>query len=163
MKKLLSGLCASALALSFAAATVAPVNAAPIFVPQTAQPSQDVQTVQFNPSWRGDRWDDDDWWDRRDRRSMRRIQRRGDIAYFNGYRGYKYHRPGFRRHGDFWFPAAAFLAGALITGAIVNNNRVASGSAHVDWCYDHYRSYREYDNTWKPRGKPRRECNSPFD
>ena len=156
MKKILSGLCASTLALSFAAATIAPVNAAPIFVPQTAQPSQDVQNVQYNPSWRGDRWDDDDRWDRRDRRDLRRMHRRGDYAYYNGYRGYRDHRPGYRRYDDFWFPAGAFIAGALITGAIVNNNRGYGGNAHVDWCYDHYRSYRASDNTFQPNDAPRR-------
>ena len=103
MKKILSGLCASTLALSFAAATIAPVNAAPIFVPQTAQPFQDIQNVQFNPSWRGDRWDNNDRWDRRDRRALRKMKRRGDNAYYNGYRGYRDRRPGYKRHGDFWF------------------------------------------------------------
>ena len=117
MKKLLSGLCASTLALSFAAASVAPVNAAPIFVPQTIDQTSDVQNVQYRMRGdrgdRWDRWDDDDWDDRR-----RRIIRRGDNYYMNGHRGFRYYRPGYRRYGDYWFPAAAFLAGALITGAI---------------------------------------------
>jgi hypothetical protein len=33
---------------------------------------------------------------------------------------------------------------------------------HIDWCYDQYRSYREWDNSWKPLRGPRRECVSPF-
>ena len=156
MKKLLSGLCASALALSFGVASVAPLNAAPIYVPQTVAPASDVQNVQYR--MRGDRWDRD----RDDRR--RRIIRRGDRYYLNGHRGYRDYRPGYRRHDDFWFPAAAFLAGALITGAInADRPRVRSGSsAHVEWCYDRYRSYRAYDNTFQPYNGPRRQCYSPY-
>ena len=158
MKKLLSGLCASALALSFGVASVAPVNAAPIYVPQTVAPASDVQHVQYRMRGdRGDRWDRD----RDDRR--RRIVRRGDRFYLNGHRGYRYHRPGYRRHGEFWFPAAAFLAGALITGAInADRPRVRTGSAHVAWCYDRWRSYREYDNSYQPFNGPRRQCRSPY-
>jgi len=161
MRKLLSGLCASTLALSFAAASVAPVNAAPLFVPQTIDQASDVLNVQYRMrgDW-DDRWDND----RDDRR--RRIIRRGDSYYYNGHRGYRYYRPGYRRYGDFWFPGAAFLAGALITGAIADRPRVVyrsgNGSAHVQWCYDRYRSYRDWDNTFQPYNGPRRQCYSPY-
>ncbi|RUW86677.1 BA14K family protein, partial [Mesorhizobium sp. M8A.F.Ca.ET.059.01.1.1] len=81
----------------------------------------------------------------------------------NGHRGYREYHPGYRRHGDYWFPLAAFATGALITGAIVNeNNRVYEGNAHVQWCYNHYRSYRASDNTFQPNNGPRRECRSPY-
>ncbi len=160
MRKLLSGICASALALSFGAASVAPVNAAPMFVPQTVAPISDVENVHSR-RWRerGERWNRD----RDDRR--RRIVRRGDNYYLNGHRGYRYHRPGYRRHGDYWFPAAAFLAGALISGAIANQPRTVirgPNNAHVQWCYDRYRSYRASDNTFQPYNGPRRQCNSPY-
>ena len=36
------------------------------------------------------------------------------------------------------------------------------GSAHVRWCYDRYRSYREWDNTFQPYNGPRRQCISPY-
>ena len=36
------------------------------------------------------------------------------------------------------------------------------GSAHVEWCYARYRSYREYDNTFQPYHAPRRQCISPY-
>jgi len=158
MKKLLSGLCASALALSFGVASVAPVNAAPIYVPQTVAPASDVQHVQYRMRGdRGDRWDGD----RYDRRH--RLNRRGNGYYLNGHRGYRYHRPGYRRYGEYWFPAAAFLAGALITGAITAPRaRVGVGDAHVQWCYNRYRSYRDYDNTFQPYNGPRRQCYSPY-
>jgi hypothetical protein len=35
-------------------------------------------------------------------------------------------------------------------------------NAHVAWCYDRYRSYRAYDNTYQPLRGPRRECRSPY-
>ena len=57
----------------------------------------------------------------------------------------------------------------MATDPLANNNRYynngyGGGSGHVQWCYDRYRSYRAYDNTYNPgRNRPRRECNSPFD
>ena len=72
--------------------------------------------------------------------------------------------PGYHQHGDYWFPLAAFATGALITGAIVNNNqnRVYREDSHVQWCYDRYRSYRASDNTFQPNYGPRQQCNSPY-
>lgn len=40
--------------------------------------------------------------------------------------------------------------------------RYRSNSAHVAWCYDRYRSYRAYDNTFQPYNGPRRQCRSPY-
>ena len=34
--------------------------------------------------------------------------------------------------------------------------------AHLNWCYDRYRSYREWDNTFQPYHGPRRACYSPY-
>lgn len=36
------------------------------------------------------------------------------------------------------------------------------GNAHVTWCYERYRSYRAYDNTFQPYNGPRRQCRSPY-
>lgn len=35
-------------------------------------------------------------------------------------------------------------------------------SAHVRWCYNRYRSYRAWDNTFQPYHGPRRLCWSPY-
>jgi len=35
-------------------------------------------------------------------------------------------------------------------------------SEHVAWCYDRWRSYREYDNSYQPFNGPRRHCRSPY-
>jgi hypothetical protein len=34
--------------------------------------------------------------------------------------------------------------------------------AHVAYCYDRWRSYREWDNTYQPFNGPRRKCRSPY-
>jgi len=158
MNKLVSSLLATTLAASFAVATMAPAAA----VPLPAQPIQaapagttsDVMKVDYadqvwrrhgNRHWRGDR---------------------GRTHYWRGHRGYDRWRPGYRRHGDFWFPLAAFATGAIISGAIANDRpppRVYRGdSAHVRWCYDRYRSYRASDNTFQPYHGPRQQCVSPY-
>ena len=98
-----------------------------------------------------------------------REYRRG---YYRGYRGYRHHRPGYRYHDGFWFPLAAFGAGALIGGAIASQPRyVAPAPAyrapginprHYDWCRARYRSYDAYSNTFQPYSGPRRTCYSPY-
>jgi hypothetical protein len=178
MKKLMSGLLATTLAASFAFATIVPVDAAPVFVPRTEAAQSDVQPVQYEP-WRKmgrhynrvDRRVDrrinrvDRRVDRRigrfDRQADARFYRRGGIGYYNGHRGYREYRRGYREYNGFWFPAAAFLAGALITGAV--NDAPRAGGSHVSWCYDRYRSYRASDNTYQPLNGPRRQCYSPYD
>ncbi|PBC19498.1 MULTISPECIES: BA14K family protein [unclassified Mesorhizobium] len=148
MNKIVSGILATTLSASFAA-TALPANATQMLVPQAA--SSAVQTVDYKP-WMNRHFD-----------GNRNFARNGD-AYWNGHRGYREYHRGYRRHGDYWFPLAAFATGALITGAIVNseNNRVSEGNAHVQWCYDRYRSYRASDNTFQPNYGPRQECRSPY-
>ena len=36
------------------------------------------------------------------------------------------------------------------------------GNSHEAWCYNRYRSYRAYDNTFQPYYGPRRQCWSPY-
>jgi hypothetical protein len=159
MKKLYSGLCAGGLAATFALTGV-PSLAAPAFVPPTASVQSDVVQIQDGMKWRkhksqhngfrrGNNWNGDNF------------RRSGNSAYYNGHQGYPYQRRGYRQHNGFWFPAAAFIAGAVTGGAIINNNN-GGGSSHVEWCYDRYRSYRAYDNTFQPNYGRRRQCNSPF-
>ncbi|MEI9427659.1 BA14K family protein [Mesorhizobium sp. Cs1299R1N3] len=153
MNRIATGLLAATLSATFVAAEVVPVNAQPAYVPLSQAATPDVQTVQYR-EWRRNRSFD------RNFSRNRSFSRNGDM-YWNGHRGYREYRRGYRRHGDYWFPLAAFATGALITGAIANN-RVYEGNAHVQWCYDHYRSYRASDNTFQPNNGPRRECRSPY-
>ncbi|MEO9340318.1 BA14K family protein [Mesorhizobium sp. SB112] len=153
MKNILSGLCAATLALSFGFASLAPVTAAPAFVPKPSEASESIQNVQFSPVRRhkGNRAEN------RMERRKGGFERRGNEAYYNGHRGYNEPRRGYRQHNGVWFPAAAFIAGAIGGGAIDNQPR-ARGNAHVQYCYDRYRSYRASDNTFQPNSGPRRQC-----
>ncbi|RWN03483.1 MAG: BA14K family protein [Mesorhizobium sp.] len=188
MNRIMSGLLATVLSASFAAAQIVPVNAQPIYVPLGQNVSSDVQTVEhrrwrrgFDRDFRRDfrrrdfrrgdfrrefRRDFRRDFARRDfsRRDFRRFARGDDFRYWRGYRGYRYYRPGYRRYNDYWFPLAAFATGALITGAIINSQprRIYRSDAHVEWCYSRYRSYRAWDNTYKPYYGPRRPCISPY-
>ncbi|QFY59252.1 BA14K family protein [Rhizobium grahamii] len=87
-------------------------------------------------------------------------------GWYGGYRGYPYYRNGYRYYNGYWFPLAAFGAGAVIGGAIASEPRYAPApegdSAHVAWCEARYRSYRAYDNTFQPNSGPRRQCVSPY-
>ncbi|MBZ9743302.1 MULTISPECIES: BA14K family protein [unclassified Mesorhizobium] len=60
--------------------------------------------------------------------------------YNNGYYNDGYYAPAPRRH---------YRAGRL-------------SNAHVQWCYNRYRSYRAYDNTFQPYNGPRQQCYSPY-
>lgn len=83
---------------------------------------------------------------------------------WRGHRGYRYYRHGYRRHSDgFWYPLAAFSAGAIIGGAIAAPSvRVRSANPHRRWCRNHYQTYRAADNTFQPYNGPRRQCVSPY-
>ena len=89
-------------------------------------------------------------------------------GWYGGYRGYGGYRHGYRYHDGYWFPLAAFGAGALIGGAIASEPRYYRAPSaginprHVDWCSGRYRSYRAYDNTFQPNNGPRRQCYSPY-
>lgn len=144
MKTVSSTLC-GAVALSFALVTAAPLAAAPFSAPIPTAASSDVATVQYR-SMRHD--------SRRDR-----FERRGNYAYYNGKRGYRDRRHGYRQHNGFWFPPAAFLAGAIIGGSLNNSY---GGNTHVRWCNDRYRSYRAWDNSFQPYNGPRVRCHSPY-
>lgn len=184
MQKILSGFIALAMALPLGMTGTA--SALPRVATSAPSAIQQVQTNQgqfpgsfravnpdrqFSP-WAGNverrierradrRWDRDR---RADRRWDRDRDRRG--GYYRGHRGYRDYRPGYRRYDDgFWYPAAAFITGAIVGGAIASPPRRVVrdyGSAHVEWCYNRYRSYRASDNTFQPYNGPRRECRSPY-
>jgi hypothetical protein len=89
-----------------------------------------------------------------------------------------------RRGGGGW--VAPFVGGAIVGGLLAapsyryydapyydpyyhrppprtyTRRVVPSTSAHVQWCYDRYRSYRAWDNSWQPYHGPRRQCRSPY-
>ncbi len=91
-----------------------------------------------------------------------RIVHRGDNTYFNGRRGYRSHRTGYRQYNGFWFPAEAFIGMLIINGMVQHPKPVYSGNAHINWCVSHYRSYRISSDTYQPYIGGRRRCNSPY-
>ena len=169
--KLISGICAAAMAASLAV----PAMAAPLRVSPVASQNNLVE-IQYRirdrdgeRRWhRGDRdRDGERRWRRGDRDRDRDFRRDGRYAYFNGHRGYRERRPGYRYRDGFWFPPAAFALG-VITGSIINNAtpapryREGLPRAHVEYCFDRYRSYRVSDNTFQPYNGPREQCRSPY-
>lgn len=174
MRKFLSALCATALTASIAVTSALPANAAPVYMPKApAVEHSDVVKVQDwrwkkRGNWNGNEFRRGDWNSGMgNRRNVRRALNNGyyNNGYYNGYRGYRYKRNGYRYYNGWWFPAGAFVAGAIIGGAIANNGPRyynGGGSAHVEWCYNRYRSYRAYDNTFQPYNGPRQQCYSPY-
>ena len=123
--------------------------------PQAAQ----LQNVQFEIR-RGDS-------DRRDRGD--RFERRGNFYYYNGHRGSRERRSGWRHYNGWWFPQSAFSFSINIDadrGRGWDRDRGPGYGrltrAHIDWCYSNYRSYRASDNTFQPYNGPRRQCVSPY-
>lgn len=122
--------------------------------------SSNVYNIQHRKEWRRKKPNH--------RHSYReRSHKRG---YWNGHRGQTHSRPNYRRHSDgLWYPLAAFGLGAIIGGAIASQPQPAPAyrgrvmtKAHVDWCYDRYRSYRASDDTFQPYNGPRQPCRSPY-
>ncbi|OLP58808.1 hypothetical protein BJF93_17905 [Xaviernesmea oryzae] len=143
-----------ALSVLFVATSFQPSQAfTPVPQPAPRAVNEPVDLVQYRR--------DDDW--RRHHRYGRRDERR-DFSrrsdYWNGHRGYRERRPGYRYHNGLWFPLAAFATGAIIGGAATAAPR-SYGSSHVQWCASRYRSYRASDNTYQPNSGPRRQCVSP--
>lgn len=150
MRKIVSTICAAILSMTSVAA-VGTASAAPIQPMKIERPASDVQEVQH-----------------RHRHGYYRYHGR---PYYNGHRGYRYHRPGWQRYNGWWFPPAAFVTGAIIGGALatpppppppVYQRPRPAGDAHMRWCYDRYKSYRAYDNSFQPYNGPRRQCYSPY-
>jgi hypothetical protein len=78
------------------------------------------------------------------------------------------------RHGGWWgWGSAIGLGIGIPLGYALNDGYYgepiyrpryypSAGSAHVRWCYNRYRSYRAWDNTFQPYNGPRQQCISPY-
>ena len=151
-------------ALAVTVTSYVPVQAMPLPSAPAAAAQGVVTDVQYNSRFerRLDRRPDrrfDRRLDRRDPRRDFRVERGG---FYNGYRGYRDRRPGYRYHNGYWFPMAAFAAGAIIGGATQARPSGSHSARHYQWCESRYRSYRASDNTYQPYNGPRRRCNSPY-
>jgi hypothetical protein len=97
-----------------------------------------------------------------------KFERRGDTAFYNNHRGYRERHAGYRYYNGFWFPPAAFVAGAIIGSAVgsapyYGSGYYAYGDAHTQWCEQNYRSYDIATDTFQPYVGPRQRCVSPYD
>lgn len=156
MRRLLSsfgrGLIALALSFSVSAPLAsAPAVAAPLVIPAAPAASSDVQVVKDHRNYQRRHW-------RRHHRDWHR---------------HRYHRRHRDRDAVIALGLGLGVLGALAARPryyhddyvyVVPKRRVYHhyGNAHVDWCYARYRSYRAWDNTYKPYHGPRRQCWSPY-
>ncbi|MBU4529139.1 MAG: BA14K family protein [Hoeflea sp.] len=151
---------------SFCLAAIAPASAAPMIV---QKPAIEITSASglVEVQYRERRYDRNSRRDFRDRRDDRRgFYRHNNRGYYNGHRGYREQRRGYRQYNGYWFPPAAFALGAIIGGALNNNNVIvrpgSTNPQHVRWCNAKYRSYDVRSNTFQPYNGPRRECRSPY-
>jgi hypothetical protein len=165
MNKIISAFCAAAMSVTFTAASFAPVQAAPVFVPKTVNASSDVINVQERSFRR-----DDKYWQPNRHVNRRDGWRNRDRGWNRGgwdNRRNNYGRRHYRNHDRNLGGAAigGLITGAIIGGVLNNNNNARSyrgGDSHIQWCYDRYRSYRASDNTFQPYNGPRQQCYSPY-
>lgn len=83
---------------------------------------------------------------------------RGDRRYWREHRRHWRHhgpryRPYYRYDRRYWGPPPVRRYRPPV---------YRGGNPHVRWCYNRYRSYRAYDNTFQPNYGPRRQCYSPY-
>ncbi|MCC0032541.1 MAG: BA14K family protein [Brucellaceae bacterium] len=138
MKSLIS--CAVAIAAAFSA--VSPAASLPLSAPAVSAPAEtgDVVNVQYG---------------------RRGFYLNGGYGWYNGHRGYRYQRPGWRYHNGWWFPPAAFALGVIIGNQLTHPGYNAPPRRHYNWCYANHPNYRQSDNTYWQYGK-RRICRSPY-
>jgi hypothetical protein len=185
MKAILMRLCMATTMLAAIATAAVPAAAMPV-APQAAESSLVIK-VGGRAQWEqweqrlyerrlyGPRRHYDPYWEPYRGRHVYRHHRPkvyvdfyvdGPYAYYRGHRGYRKYHPGYRHYKGYWFPPAAFIAGAIIGGAIASQvapaPRLRFSPAHYEWCYARYRSYRASDNTFQPYHGPRRQCYSPY-
>ena len=96
----------------------------------------------------------------------------GGNLYYNGHRGYRGYRDGYRRSNGYWFPPEAFLGVMILNGIIQNQrpvyrqnyrqHRMSYGDAHIQWCQSRYRTYDIRTDSYQPNYGGRKLCNSPY-
>jgi Ni/Co efflux regulator RcnB len=159
MKRIIPSTCAAMLALAFAGSLTTGAQASPLHSFSQGNSQKHIEEVQF-------RRDDHRRGVERRGHARRGFERRGRWGYFNGYRGHREYRRGYRQHNGWWFPPSAFIAGAIIGGALANQPVVRApvqlSAGHVRWCQNRWRSYRVTDNTYQPYNGPRQVCVSPY-
>lgn len=143
---LLAGLSAPAAATPLSAASRTPLPAAAADTPPAVL-NVNHRRYRCSDGWCGGRhWQGDSW-------RYRQHWRNNDWRY----RKYRHHRRPLYVQPRIYFGAPAYR--------YVQPRRYygyRKSSAHIAWCYDRYRSYRQWDNTFQPYHGPRRQCWSPY-
>lgn len=134
------------------AATIAVASLGAATLPAAAQGIQFNGGIQFGNTVSN--YDND----RRDRRDGR-FERRGNYAYYNGQRGQRERRSGWRQYNGFYFPQSAFSL-RFTFGNSQGDTRISQ--RHYAYCDDRYISYRASDNTFQPYNGGRQQCVSPY-
>ncbi|OHV76346.1 BA14K family protein [Rhizobium sp. LCM 4573] len=145
---------------------IAPAQAFPTVPAVSRAQTSDVVNAQYYVNRGGGlEYGDRRYWRRdRDWRGDRRYWR--DDRRWRRHYGHRYYRH--RDRSNLGAALGGFAAGAIIGGALAQPRYAPAprysggGSAHVNWCYSRYRSYRPYDNTFQPYNGPRRQCYSPY-
>ena len=110
----------------------------------------------FSRNWDGRRWNDDGDW--RWRHHHHRHFRDGDAAILGLGLGLGL---GSLAYGNYYDPYYSDPYPRYVQPRRIYRTERLS-SAHVRWCYDRYRSYRAWDNTFQPNYGPRKQCWSPY-
>lgn len=157
-KPLRSGL----IAIGLIAGLATPLVAGPMPQPTPVAPATENALVQVRDSTAGGGTSMNSliW-----RRNHGSHHWRGDRHHWRGNRhnwhGDRYRHYRHYRHHD---RGSGFYFGLGLAPGYYYGTRhyYRSGSAHVRWCYNRYRSYRAWDNTYQPYHGPRRQCRSPY-
>lgn len=160
------------IALGIVSGITAPSVAGPIMQPSLAIPTSTAAptVTDVRDSWAGG-----------NNGGNFRFRRSGNWSghHWNGGRHWNHggwrHRGGYGGYYDDG-AGAAILGLGLGLGSVYNNynnydyappqrryyraGRISN--AHVQWCYNRYRSYRSWDNTFQPYNGPRQQCYSPY-
>jgi len=166
------------IALGILSGVTAPSTAGPIMQPDLSIPASTAAPTAVRDGWAGGNNNGGNW------RWRRSGNWNGGHGHWNGGGGNWNDGDNWRwRHGrhhyhggGYYDDGAAALLGlglGLGIGSMYNNYnyydapprryyRTRVSSAHVQWCYNRYRSYRAWDNTFQPYGGPRQQCWSPY-
>ncbi|MBZ9773369.1 BA14K family protein [Mesorhizobium sp. CO1-1-8] len=174
------------IALGILSGITAPSAAGPIMQPDMSIPTSTAapNVTPVRDSWAGGnnrQFNNDNWrWRRSGNWNGGRRHWNGGGGNWNGgddwrWRHHRHHYRGGRYYDDGASAAILGLGLGLGLGSMYNNydyyDRPAPrryyragrlSSAHVQWCYNRYRSYRAYDNTFQPYNGPRQQCYSPY-
>ncbi|CAN0656016.1 Lectin-like protein BA14k [Nitratireductor aquimarinus] len=99
--------------------------------------------------------------DRRERRNWRRHNDRRKWRHRHNRRDWHRRGPSAGFYFEFGRPAPYYYRPRYVRPPQYRRP-VRLSRAHVNWCYDRYRSYRASDNTFQPYHGPRKRCISPY-